>query len=456
MNTTPHSMEFEALAKRYQIVPVVREVLADTETPVGVFGRLGAAEGSVLLEYGGFSYLGLDPDTILRVHDGVMSWTSGPMCPVPEDASLVAALRAVTGALRAPAPAGLPFSPAGAFYVLGGDAPRPDGMVVFPGTVIAFDRAGQRMWLVVNARAGQYEPALSRLDELAARLAEPAAAVSLLATGPYPVPEFDSEMPDDAYRTMIEAAHARVVAGELRQVTVSRRFRAPAIVDPLTAYRRLRVANPSPYHYLARLPGVALVGASPQGLVSVRGSEVSTYVIAGTRPRGEDAAADDKLAAELLADPKERDEHAMLVEMALADLAGVAGEVRVAERERVVRYSRVMHLTTEVTGRLAGGRTALDALAAVFPSGTVAGLPRAAAMRVIGELEPRRRGLYGGAVGWLDLAGNLEACLGIRCLQFDGAAAYCQAGAGVVAGSVPDREVAESRAKASGLFAALP
>jgi anthranilate synthase component I len=424
------------MSDRYEIVPVAKALLADVDTPVGVFGRLGAAEGSVLLEHGGFSYLALDP---IAIHEGSFR-----------------TLRALASTLRAPAPAGLPLSPAGAFFVVGGDAPEPDGFVIVPGAVVVFDHAGQRLRLVVNASAGQHDEALSRLDDLAARLAERAPMPALPVPAPAPVPAFDSEIPDDAYRTMVEAAHARVVAGELRQVTVSRRFHAPATVDPLTAYRRLRVANPSPYHYLARLPGVTLVGASPQGLVSVRGREAVTYVIAGTRPRGDDARADDKLAAELLADPKERAEHAMLVELACADLAGVADAVRVADRERVVRYSRVMHLATEVVGRLAEDRTGLDALAAVFPAGTVAGMPRPAALRVIGELEPRPRGLYGGAVGWLDFAGNLDACLGIRCLQFhSGGDVSCQAGAGVVADSVPDREVAESRAKASGSFAAL-
>jgi anthranilate synthase component 1 len=450
----PGPAEFEALAERYQVVPVTRELPAGAETPVGVFGRLGAAEGSVLLEYGGYSYLGLDPVATLRVHEGTASWTGTPIGPVPDEPSLVGTLRTVARTVRAPVPAGLPVSPAGAFYVVGGDVAEPDGAVVLPGSVIVFDAAGHRLRLVVNVRAGQYDLALSRLDELAARLAAPPPPAPAPA-GPVPGRGFDSEIPDGAYRAMIEAAHARVAAGELRQVTVSRLFHAPATVDPLTAYERLRVTNPSPYHYLARLPGVTLVGASPQGLVSVRDGEVRTYVIAGTRPRGEDTRADEKLAAELFADPKEREEHAMLVELALADLAGVASQVRVTERERLVRYARVMHLTTTVVGRLPGDRTGLDALAAVFPAGTVAGTPRDAALRVIEELEPRRRGLYGGAVGWLDFAGNLEACLGIRCLQFHSGSVYCQAGAGVVAGSVPELEVAESRAKASGLFAAV-
>jgi anthranilate synthase component 1 len=459
---SPDPAEFASLARRYQVVPVWRELLADI-SPVGLFARLGAAEGSVLLEHGGVSYLGLDPITTLLVRDGAQSWTNGPICPVPAGGSLLDTLSAVAGALRAPDPAGLPWSPAGGFCVLGGDAPAPDGAVVFPGAVIAVDHAARRLRLVVNVRiepgraTTQYAQALTRLDELAARLAEPAGAALAPVPAAPPEVDFDAEIPDDTYRAMIEAAHRRVVAGELRQVTVSRRFHAPATVDPLATYRTLRVTNPSPYHYLARLPGVTLVGASPQGLVRVRGRDVTTHVIAGTRPRGEDTAADDKLAAELLADPKEREEHAMLVELARADLVGVAapGTVRVVDGERVVRYSTVMHLVTDVAGALAPGRTALAALSAVYPPGTVAGLPREAALRVIAEVEPRRRGLYGGAVGLLDLAGNLDLCLGIRVLESYSGTVYCQAGAGVVAGSVADAEVAESRNKARALFVAL-
>jgi anthranilate synthase component 1 len=490
MSATPELALFARLAQRYQVVPVWRDLLADTETPVGVFRRVGTEVGSVLLEsvetgdrWGRFSFIGLDPFTTLLVRGGAVSWTDGPICPVPGGASLVETLRAVTRTLRAPEPGELPDPPplsAGAICALGGDALHPatgsaagsaadpagppESAVVFPSVMIVFDHFRQRLRLVANvliepgrAAEAQYADALSRLDGLAARLAatEDVTAVPLpVAT---PTASFDSEIPDDAYRRMVEAAHRRVIAGDLRQVTVSRRFGVPAAADPFAVYRVLRITNPSPYLYFLRLPGVTLAGSSPQGLVGVRDGTITTHVIAGTRPRGEDDDADRKLAAELLGDAKERDEHAMLVDLALADLAPIAhpGTVRVPHPARVVRYSRVMHLVTDVTAVLADGRTALDAWRAVFPPGTVTGTPREVAVRLIHELEPRPRGLYGGAVGHLDFAGNLDLCLAVRTLQFHGGMAYCQAGAGVVAGSVAEREVQESRAKASALFAAL-
>lgn len=481
--------EFSRLAERYTVVPVWRDLLADSETPIGVFRALGGAEGSVLLEsvetgerWGRFSFLGLDPFTVLQSHGGSLHWTNGPICPVPEGASLRATLRAVARQLRAPALPQLPHLAAGAICALGGEAltegtapsaegtspgPAPaglDGAVLFPSAMVVFDHFRQRLRLVANVLTeaarpaeAQYAEAQSRLDALAGRLS----GVEQLAPTPVPAvvadPAFDSETDDPAYRRMVQAAQQRVTAGEVRQVNVSRRFVAPAAADPLSVYRVLRVTNPSPYLYLLRLPGVTLVGSSPQGLVSVHNREITTYALAGTRPRGEDPQADAKLAAELTGDPKERAEHAMLVELAMADLASVArpGTVHVVDRERVVRYSQVMHLVTEVGGALADDHSALDALCAVFPAGTVSGTPRQAALRIARELEPRPRGLYGGAVGYLDFSGDLQTCIGIRALQFAGGMAYGQAAAGVVAGSDPDLEVAESRVKARALFVAL-
>lgn len=413
-----------------------REVPAGPD-PVAVFQALGAGPGSVLLERPGApvsAILGLDPITVGVASGGPVRWTAGP---IRDAASLPEAIRA-----------GGP-----AMCVLGGDAFRdrpaggqPHSVVVFPGAVIAFDP--DRIRLSALSR--------SRVDELAEQVAAAASPEPLESIVLAPDPAFDSEIADGAYRDLIAAAHARVVAGQARQVTISRRFAAPALADPLDVYRVLRASNPSPYHFLLRLPGVTLVGASPQGLVEVRGRRVAVPVIAGTRRRGADEREDAALAAELVADPKERAEHAMLVELARDDLAGVAGAVRVAAwSPEVRRYARVMHLVSEVTGTLAAGRGALDALAAVFPSGTVTGTPRAAALGLIDELEPAPRGLYGGGVGWIGTGGDIDFCLGIRTLQFRDGMAYCQAGAGVVAGSQPDREVRESRDKASALFAAL-
>jgi anthranilate synthase component 1 len=209
--------------------------------------------------------------------------------------------------------------------------------------------------------------------------------------------------------------------------------------------------------FLLRLPGTTLVGSSPQGLVSVRDRQVITWAIAGTRPRGEDVETDAELAAELANDDKERAEHEMLVALARADIHAVAepGSVHVTDRARIVRYAKVMHMVTEVTATLAADHDPLDALVAVFPSGTVSGTPREAALRIVEELEPQPRGLYGGAVGYLDFSGNLDTCIAIRALHLVDGMAYGQAGAGVIAGSDPELEVLESRAKAHAMFASL-
>jgi anthranilate synthase component 1 len=413
-------------------MPVSRDAPAGAD-PVALFEALGTGEGAVLLERpGGRAIVGLDPVTVATFHGDAVAWTSGPIGDLGRAASPAAALSS-----------GFPCVAA-----LGGDAfrARPDAVVAFPSVLVAFE--GDHIRLTA--------PSGSRLDELAGRLATVAPPASEPAPPSVPEPTFASEIADAAYWGMIEAAHQRVVAGEAEQVTISRRFAAHAAADPLTVYRTLRATNPSPYHFLLRLPGRTLVGASPQQLAGVAGGQVSVPVIAGTRPRATDADVDAARADELLADPKERAEHAMLVELACSDLSRVAvpGTVRV-DGPRVARYSRVMHLVSDVNAALAAGRTPLDVLAAAFPSGTVAGKPRDAALRIIDELEPRPRGLYGGGIGWLDPSGELDFCLGIRTLQFEGDTAYCQAGAGVVAGSVPDLEVRESRDKASALFAAL-
>lgn len=394
---------------------MMTELPAPALSAVDLFRLVG---GSTLLETDEWALIGIDPVSTLRPPGGDLGSTDGPIG------------RAVC--------------------VLGCDAfrnPAGDAVVIFPSAVIHCEAGMLRLTAFTR----------SRLDELRARLAAappddgPPGTVASV-----PEPRFDSDISDAAYREMIEAAHRRVVAGEAEQVTISRRFTAPAVADPLTVYRVLRETNASPYHFLIRLPELTLVGASPQGLIRVRGREVTVPVIAGTRRRGQDAATDAALADELLADPKERAEHAMLVELARSDLAGVAepGSIAVSG-PRVVRYGRVMHLVSEVTGELGPDRRPLEALMAVFPAGTVAGTPREAALRIIDEIEPAPRGLYGGGVGWLDADGDLEFCLGIRTLVFRDGTASCQAGAGVVAGSVPDREVRESRDKASALFAAV-
>jgi anthranilate synthase component 1 len=255
----------------------------------------------------------------------------------------------------------------------------------------------------------------------------------------------------------VERAKEHVVAGDVFQVVLSRRFEAPAPPDPFDAYRALRVINPSPYMYYLDMDEVQIAGSSPEVLVKVREGTAVTHPIAGTRPRGGDDEEDAALASELLADPKERAEHVMLVDLARNDLGRVsaAGTVRVEDLMSVERYSHVMHIASRVAGELAPGRSALDAFRAAFPAGTVSGAPKVRAMEIIDEVEPVSRGPYAGAVGYFDLGGNLDTCITLRTVVFHEGRAFVQAGAGIVADSEPEAEAMETKHKADALLAAV-
>jgi anthranilate synthase component 1 len=395
------------------------------------------------------------------------------------DGPPLAVLRAALARLRSPAVPGLPPLFAGAIGYLAWDAVRelerlpdttdddlglPDAALVFPRSVVVFDHLGQRLVLVANALVGgstdlaaAYADAEARLDRLTEGLAAPT------ATHPTPLPvagppaAATSDLPPGRYQEMVEAAKEYIRAGDVFQVVPSQRFSISTSADPFDVYRVLRVVNPSPYMYFLRLPGVTIAGSSPEVLVTVRGNQAALRPIAGTRPRGADQAADLKLEAELLGDAKERAEHVMLVDLARNDLGRVCvpGSVQVHDFMTVERYSHVMHIVSQVTGELADGIGALDVLAACFPAGTVSGAPKVRAMEIIDELERHRRGPYAGAVGYFDFSGNLDTCITIRTLLFTGDAAYCQAGAGIVADSVPELEERETEAKARALLAAV-
>jgi anthranilate synthase component I len=302
-----------------------------------------------------------------------------------------------------------------------------------------------------------YADAGRRLDALAGRLslALPAAPTPLPAAGPPAVASSDLEA--GRYQEMVRIAKRHIRAGDIFQVVPSQRFSVPTSADPFDVYRVLRVVNPSPYMYFLRLPRVTIAGSSPEVLVTVQGRRAAMRPIAGTRPRGADQAADLALEAELLDDEKERAEHVMLVDLARNDLGRVCrpGTVRVADFMRVERYSHVMHLVSDVAGELADGVAAFDVLAASFPAGTVSGAPKVRAMEIIDDLERHRRGPYAGCVGYFDFSGNLDTCITIRTCVFVDGVAYCQAGAGVVADSVPELEERETEAKARAVLAAV-
>jgi anthranilate synthase component 1 len=481
----PSLEEFVLLAKEYSVVPVWRELLGDLETPVSAFRKLGGAEGSVLLEsvehgerWGRFSFIGTDPFATFQARDGRVTWTGDPPDGLPSGPPM-AVLRAALERLRSPAIPELAPLHAGAVGYLAYDIVRelerlpdqteddlqlPDALLILPRSVVVFDHLGQRIALVANVLVSPdtdleeaYRATAIQLDDLAERLAVavPSPPTPLPAAGP--TAKATSDLEPGRYQRMVEIAKEHIRAGDIFQMVPSQRFSVRTSADPFDVYRVLRVVNPSPYMYFLRLPGVTLAGSSPEVLVTVQGRAATMRPIAGTRPRGADQASDLALERELKDDEKERAEHVMLVDLARNDLGRVCrpGTVKVEDFMRVERYSHVMHLVSDVAGELAEGVTSFDVLAAAFPAGTVSGSPKVRAMEIIDDLERHRRGPYGGCVGYFDFSGNLDTCITIRTCVFVGDVAHCQAGAGIVADSVPEREERETEAKARALLAAV-
>jgi anthranilate synthase component 1 len=463
-----------------------RTYLSDCLTPVRVYSRL--AERSpigFLLESvtGGervsrYSFLGAAPRELLRVfpdrcerarlgEDGGGEPETLPGPPLP-------ALAAAVGAIAAE-PGPLPFTGGWVGY-FGYDLARlverlpdrPPDAFGLPAAVLArfdevfvFDHAHQRVLAVANEIEGEVsaecaEAALERLGELLTA-AGGEGGVAVPARALEPPAGIRCGLPGDAFRRGVAAIREEIAAGEIFQAVLARRWIVPRRVPPLALYRALRLINPSPYMVLLELPEVALAGASPEMLVRAAGGRLATRPIAGTRPRSDDPEADLRLAADLAADPKERAEHVMLVDLGRNDLGRVArpGSVGVASFMEVERYSHVMHMVSSVEADLAPGRTALDALLACFPAGTVSGAPKIRAMEILDRLEPEARGPYAGAVGYLSFTGDLDTCITIRTLVVQGEETSVTAGAGIVADSDPAREEEETENKAAALLAAV-
>jgi anthranilate synthase component 1 len=334
------------------------------------------------------------------------------------------------------------------------------GFMVFD-TVLAFDHVQHRILLIANARVtadddleSLYQFACAKIQFLERELERS------LSHGAAPNGDgvaVRSNHTREKFEEQVRRAKEYIAAGDIYQVVLSQRFEADVAVDPFTVYRALRHVNPSPYMYFIRMAGVSVVGSSPEMLVRVEGSRVETHPIAGTRPRGRTAEEDMRLAEELKRNEKERAEHVMLVDLGRNDVGRVCeyGSVRVPQFMGLERFSHVMHLTSVVEGKLADDRDRLDALVSCFPAGTVSGAPKVRAMEIIRELEPTGRGLYAGAVGYLDFAGNLDFCIAIRTVIMSAGRAYVQAGAGIVIDSNPTAEYEETRDKARALLRAL-
>jgi anthranilate synthase component I len=491
--TQPSRDDFRAMARKHTVIPVWRELLADLTTPVAAFARLVGDDPGFLLEsvehgearWSRWSFCGRNPLATLTARGREVAVEGTVPDSVPRDRGILAALEAVLGAWRAPSLPNLPPLHGGVLGYLGYDVVReverlpdvprddlghPDAVLSVIGQLAAYDHWRQRVVLIDNVivpeGAGddeldaRYDAAMARLEQLAADGARPLDEPLVEPPGgDDPLPEVRSTMGADLYCRAVEVAREHILAGDIFQVVLAQRFDFPLEADPFDVYRVLRQVNPSPYMYFVRQPGLSLVGASPEPLVRVTDGQVISRPIAGTRRRGETDEEDGRLAAELSEHPKEIAEHVMLVDLARNDVGRVVrfGTEQMDEYLTLERYSHVMHLTSQVSGELAEGRNSIDVLRATLPAGTVSGAPKVRAMEIIDALEPTKRGPYAGVVGYLDFSGNVDTAITIRTLVVDDEGrASVQAGAGIVADSVPEHEDQECRNKARALLAAVP
>ncbi len=487
----PEREEFRALARGYAVVPVWRELLADYVTPVAAFARLVGDEPGYLLEsvehgsrWSRWSFIGRNPQATLIARGGQVEATGPVPADLPLDQGILVALDHLLGRYKAPAIPDLPPLHSGIVGFLGYDVVReverlpdvphddrgfPDAVMAVIGDVAVFDHWRQRVSLIANvvippgATESEldacYDDAVARVDALAADGARPLDEPLVEPPDPNdPLPETRAVMGEEQYCRAVEVAKEHILAGDIFQVVLSERFDFELDAEPFDVYRVLRQVNPSPYMYFLRHPEVTLVGSSPEPMVRLQGDQVISRPIAGTRRRGRTDEEDRRLAAELREHPKEIAEHVMLVDLARNDVGRIVefGTEKLDELMTLELYSHVMHLTSQVSGRLAPGRSAIDVLRATLPAGTLSGAPKVRAMEIIDALEPVKRGPYGGVVGYLDLSGNVDTAITIRTMFVSGNQASVQAGAGVVADSVPEHEYLECRNKAQALLAAVP
>jgi anthranilate synthase component I len=476
LRVEPPLEEVRALAREHALVPLRHSFIDDLETPVSAFLKLRGKRPespSFLLEsaeqgqrVGRWSFIGVRPSEVLR-------WSLGD----PGDPYAIAA-EAVAVRSQAPVPGGdaPPFT-GGAVGIFGYDLVRtvettlgppgpdpvgvPDMALMLSDVLVAFDHLKHRITILVNVHADEpdleaaYADAVATIEKARRLLAGPVPEVP--ATPPRPRPAFSSNMPRERFEANVARIVEYVHAGDAFQVVPSQRWSAEVDADPFSVFRGLRVVNPSPYMYFLDFLDFQVAGASPEPLLTVTGRRASTRPIAGTRPRGETAADDRRIAEELMADPKERAEHVMLVDLGRNDLGRVCefGSVRVDGFMEVETYSHVMHIVSRVSGRLRDGVGAMEALRAVLPAGTLSGAPKVRAMEIIDELEPVKRGGYGGAVGYLGYSGDLDCAIHIRTVVLKDGMAHVQAGGGTVADAVPAYEFAESEAKARAVLRAI-
>jgi anthranilate synthase component 1 len=487
----PSLTEVKALADKYNLIPVMRTVFADTETPIRLFHHLHEEKYAFLLEsveggvnWARYSFIGTDPfvlisgkNGVIRIEtkDGVKHERGGPL----------EVLKQLLGSYSSPALPDLPRFTGGAVGFFSYDLLRyyealpphrvddlqmNDIQFMFCDQVIVFDHLKQQIKIIANVHirpgadaaeiAAAYRETCGKIDRTAARLQKPLNIPPLpqhSLSGDEDLGEFRSNVSKQEFMSNVEKGKEYIRAGDIFQVVLSQRFETETDVPPLHVYRVLRTLNPSPYMYYLKMNDEVIVGTSPELLVRVEGDRVETRPIAGTRPRGKTPEQDEALEKELLADIKEMAEHIMLVDLGRNDIGRVAeyGTVKCDSFMEIERYSHVMHMVSNVSGKLRRDKDFFDAFLSCLPAGTVSGAPKLRAMEIIAELENEARGAYAGAIGYLGFSGNLDSCITIRTIIFKHGKAYVQAGAGIVWDSVPEKEYEETVNKAKALLKAI-
>lgn len=483
---SPSFEEFCEKARKGNLIPVYREILADMETPVSAFQKTNNGKYSFLLEsveggekWGRYTFLGFDPSIIFRSKGNTVEIINDQKKEEWTDVtSPLNKLRDLMARYKPVQIDGLPRFFGGAVGYLSYDIVRffeelpdsatddlkiYDSFFVITDTILIFDNLKQTLKVVSNVHLADdenlenaYHEAIRKIDSIVSRLKEPVRTKSTQTPDELHL-DVTSNLSKGEFEDIVVKAKEHIVAGDVIQVVLSQRFQTQAEIDPFNIYRSLRTINPSPYMFYIKFDDLRLVGSSPEVMVRVEDNNICLRPIAGTRPRGESPDEDRELEKELLRDPKEIAEHIMLVDLGRNDVGRVAkiGTVKVNERMVIEKYSHVMHMVSNVQGVLDGKRDNFDVLRACFPAGTVSGAPKVRAMEIIEDLEPTRRGPYAGAVGYFSFSDNMDFCITIRTIIIKGNTIYVQVGAGIVADSVPDREWTETVNKAKAMMKAL-
>jgi anthranilate synthase component 1 len=490
---TPDLPEVTRLAKDYNLIPIVRHILADTETPIRVFHHFHEEQRAFLLEsveggvkWARYSFIGTHPFLMVSGKNGAMHIEKNNGIKETIHSDPIESLKELLASYKSPNLPDLPRFTGGAVGFFGYDllqyyeklpAHRIDDLkmndiqFMFCDQVVVFDHFKQQIKVIANvhvpeqatdeAIAAAYKEACRKIDETTERLQKPLSAASTMTHNQIPddveLGEIQSNLTKAEYMYNVEKAKEYIRAGDIFQVVLSQRFEIETEISPLHVYRVLRTMNPSPYMYYLKMDDEVIVGTSPELLVRVEGDKVETRPIAGTRPRGKSHEEDIAYEKELLADRKELAEHLMLVDLGRNDIGRVAefGSVHCDTFMEVERYSHVMHIVSNVTGKLHKDKDFYDAFISCLPAGTVSGAPKLRAMEIIAEMENESRGAYAGAIGYLGFSGNLDTCITIRTIIFKHGKAYVQAGAGIVFDSIPEKEYEETVNKATALLKAI-